>query len=147
MQSTLKKGGDFNATGIKSSIPGSTTTSIPGRVVLVSKVIPSGATAYLKFWSAKVIDVGNADQVYFAITRNGTPIQSGMERIPGFQFDYQAQIEMGILVRSGLIEIVGYNISGMLATIESDALAVAVAVNCQAWWIGDLLSERGGIQL
>jgi hypothetical protein len=49
-----------------------------------------------------------------------------------------------VLLTPGLIEIVAYNISGMTTSIEPAALA-AIAVNCQAWWTGNLLSERGGI--
>lgn len=138
-----KNGGDFNATGLKTScVAGSPT--MPGRTVIASRVIPAGAKAYLERWSAKVVDVGNADQIYFAITKNGQAIQSGMERIPAIQFDYQAQIELNVLLTPGLIEIIAYNISGMNTSIEPDAIA-ATAVNCQAWWAGNLLSERGGI--
>lgn len=139
----IKKGGDFNGTGLKTScVAGS--TIVPGRTVLVSRVIPAGAKAFLERWSAKVVDIGNADQIYFAITKNGLPIQSGMERIPALQFDYQAQIDLNVLLTPGLIEVVAYNISGMLTAIEPDAIAAGVAVNCQAWWIGSLTSERGG---
>lgn len=138
-----KNGGDFNATGIKTSCVAGTTNS-PGRTVIASRTIPAGAKAYLEKWSAKVIDVGSADQVYFAIMKNGSPIQAGMERIPGVQFDYQAQIDLNVLLTPGLIEIVAFNISGMSTTIEADAIA-AIAINCQAWWTGNLTSERGGI--
>lgn len=138
-----KNGGDFNATGIKTScVAGS--TNAPGRTVIASRTIPAGAKAYLERWSAKVVDIGNADQIYFAILKNGSAVQSGMERIPAIQFDYQAQIELNVLLTPGLVEIVAYNISGMATSIEADALAV-VAVNCQAWWTGSLTSERGGI--
>jgi len=136
----LQNAGDFNATGLKTSVPAGTTND-PGRAVIASKVIPSGAKALLLVWSAKVVDVGNADQIYFAITKNGTPIQSGAERIPAIQFDYQAQIELNLLLTPGLIEIIAFNISGMSITIEPDA-NVAVPVNCQAWWSGNLMSER-----
>lgn len=135
-------GGDFSATGPKTlCVAGS--TGFPGRTVLAARTIPAGAKARLDKWSAKVVDVGNADQIYFAILKNGIPIQSGMERIPGIQFDYQAQIELNVLLTPGYIEIVAYNISGMSTTIESQALA-ATDINCQAWWIGTLTSERGG---
>lgn len=140
---TMKNGGDFNATGVQTScIAGS--TSLPRRTVLASRTIPAGAKAFLERWSAKVVDVGSADQIYFAILKNGQAIQSGMERIPAIQFDYQAQIELNVLLTPGHIEIVAFNISGMSTTIEPAALA-AIAVNCQAWWTGNLFSERGGI--
>jgi hypothetical protein len=138
-----KNGGDFNATGVKTSCVAGT-TNVPGRTVIASRVIPAGAKAFLEKWSAKVVDIGNADQIYFAILKNGSAVQSGMERIPAIQFDYQAQIELNVLLTPGLVEIVAYNISGMATSIEADALA-AVAVNCQAWWSGSLTSERGGI--
>lgn len=138
-----KNGGDFNATGVKTScVAGS--TNRPGRTVIASRTIPAGAKAFLERWSAKVVDIGNADQIYFAIMKNGAAVQSGMERIPALQFDYQAQIDLNVMLTPGLIEIVAFNISGMSNTIEADATA-AVAVNCQAWWTGNLLSERGGI--
>ncbi len=140
----VKNAGDFNATGLKTSVPGGTANA-PGRVVLIARTIPSGAKAFLEKWSAKVVDVGLADQIYFAILRNGSPIQSGMERIPAIQFDTQSQIELSLLLTPGYIEIVAYNISGMAVTIEPDAIGASTAVNCQAWWSGGLLSERGGI--
>lgn len=139
----LKNGGDFNGTGQKTSCAGGS-ASIPSRTVLVARTIPAGAKAYLERWSAKVVDVGNADQIFFAILKNGSPIQAGMERIPAIQFDYQAQIELNVMLTPGYIEIVAYNISGVATSIEADAIPVATAVNCQAWWIGNLLSERGG---
>lgn len=141
--SDLKIGGDFSATGIKTAVPAGT-AGIPGSITLVSRVIPSGAPVFLKNWSAKVIDVANADQIYFAILRNGTPIQSGLERIPALQFDFQPQIDLSLYLSPGLIEIKAYNISGMLTSIEPEAIA-AVIVNAQAWWAGVLLSEKGGI--
>jgi len=138
-----KIGGDFNQTGLKTSAPGSV-TSQPTRTVLASRVIPAGAKAFLEVWAARVIDIANDNQVYFSIQKNGIPIQAGLERIPGQQFTYQPQIALNLLLTPGLIEIVVYNISGMPVTIEADAIA-AVAVNCQAWWSGSLISERGGI--
>lgn len=136
-----RAGGDFNQTGLKVSVPGGTTNS-PGKTVIASRVIPSAAKAILENWSAKVVDVGNADQIYFAITKNGVAIQAGLERIPAIQFDYQAQIALNVLLTPGLVEIIAYNISGMSTTIEPDAIPVATAVNCQAWWTGSLVSER-----
>jgi hypothetical protein len=136
----LANAGDFNATGVKTLVPAGS-VGFPGRSVIAARTIPAGAKAFLEKWSAKVVDVGNSDQIYFSITKNGTPIQSGMERIPAIQFDFQAQIDLNVLVTPGLIEIIAYNISGMSVTIEPDA-NVAVPVNCQAWWIGSLTSER-----
>lgn len=141
----LNMAGDFGATGLIVSIPVGT-TSIPGRATLVRRTIPAGATALLKIWSAQVIDLGNADQVYFAIMKNGTPLQSGMDRIPGTQFQYQPQLDLGLFVNAGEIEIIGFNISGMLTSIEPTAIGGAVAVNAQAWWTGSLLSDKGGIR-
>jgi hypothetical protein len=138
-----KISGDFNAQGVKVSTPGSV-TNFPTRTVLASRVIPAGAKAFLEVWSARVIDIGNDNQVYFAIQKNGNALQSGLERIPGQQFTYQPQITLNVMLTPGLIEIVAYNISGVPVTIEPDAIA-AIAVNCQAWWSGSLLSERGGI--
>lgn len=141
----LNIAGDFSATGIRTQIPVGT-TGIPGRVSLVRRTIPAGAKAFLKLWSAQVIDIGNADQVYFAVMRNGAPVQAGMDRIPGLQFQYQPQIDLGLFLTPGEIEIIGFNISGMSTTIEPDAIAGAVAINAQAWWSGNLLSDRGGIR-
>jgi len=141
----LNIAGDFSATGRNTAIPVGT-IGVPGRVSLVRRTIPAGATAFLKLWSAQVIDVGNADQVYFAIMKNGAPVQSGMDRIPGTQFQYQPQIDLGLFLTPGEIEIIGFNISGMSTTIEPDAIAGAVVVNAQAWWSGSLLSDKGGIR-
>lgn len=145
MLKDLNIAGDFGATGVITTIPVGT-TSIPGRVSLVRRTIPAGATAFLKLWSAQVIDLGNADQVYFAVMKNGTPVQAGMERIPGTQFQYQPQIDLGLFLQAGEIEIIGFNISGMLTSIEPLAIVGAVAVQAQAWWTGSLLSDRGGIR-
>lgn len=141
----LNIAGDFGATGRITNIPVGT-TSIPGRVSLVSRTIPAGATAFLKLWSAQVVDIGNADQVYFAVMKNGSPVQAGMDRIPGTQFQYQPQIDLGLFLNAGEIEIIGFNISGMSTTIEPLAITGAVAVQAQAWWTGSLLSDRGGIR-
>jgi hypothetical protein len=141
----LNIAGDFSATGRVTVIPVGT-TSIPGRVSLVRRTIPAGASAFLKLWSAQVVDIGNADQVYFAVMKNGAAVQAGMDRIPGTQFQYQPQIDLGLFLQAGEIEIIGFNISGMLTTIEPDAIAGAVPVNAQAWWSGSLLSDRGGIR-
>ena len=140
-----KIAGDFSATGVRQTVPGSSNTFIPGKTVLASRVIPAGAKAILEYFSAKVVDIGSADQIYFAITRNGIPIQSGVDRIPGLQFDYQSQIRLGIVLLPGLIEIIAYNISGMLSSIEPDAIVAATDIRCQAYWVGALTSERGGI--
>lgn len=145
LQSMNNIAGDFSATGVITVIPVGT-TSVPGRVSLARRTIPAGATAYLKLWSAQVIDIGNADQVYFAVMKNGTAVQSGMERIPGTQFQYQPQIDLGLFLHAGVIEIVAFNISGMLTSIEPLAIAGPVAVQAQAWWSGSLLSDKGGIR-
>lgn len=143
--SQLNIAGDFGATGVITTIPVGT-TSIPGRVSLVRRTIPAGATAFLKLWSAQVVDLGNADQVYFAVMKNGTPVQAGMDRIPGIQFQYQPQIDLGLFLTPGEIEIIGFNISGMLTTIEPSAIAGAVGIQAQAWWTGSLMSDKGGIR-
>lgn len=142
--SAVRQAGDFSATGLKVAAAGATGIGFPGKTILISRIIPAGSKAVLERWSAKVIDLADADQIYFAILKNGIPLQSGMERIPGIQFEYQPQIDLNVVLGPGLIEIVAYNISGMSATIEPDALAIATIVNCQAWWSGSLLSERGG---
>ena len=140
----LQAAGDFSASGVTVSVPGGS-VGFPGRVTLVSRTLASGAAALLTKWSAKVVDIGNSDQIYFQICRNGQPIQSGLERIPGVQFDYQSQIELNLAVGGGELTIVALNISGMSTTIEPAALAGSVAIQCQAWWAGNLLSERGGV--
>lgn len=138
-----KPAGDFNQTGLTISTPGSVTNA-PTRTVLASRIIPAGAKAFLEIWAARVVDIGNDNQIYFAIERNGQAIQAGAQRIPGQQFTYQPQIALNAYLPPGLLEIVAYNISGVPVTIEPDAIA-AVAIKCQAWWTGTLLSERGGI--
>ncbi len=140
----LKPAGDFSASAPRQvSVPGGTLQA-PGQAVIVSRTLAGGAAAMLQEWSAKVIDVGNSDQIYFAIVRNQAPIQAGSERIAGLQFDAQGKMSLNMQVRSGEIAIVAYNISGMSATIEPSALPGAIAIACEAWWSGILLSSRGG---
>ena len=67
---TYSQAGQFNGTGAKVSVPAGT-SSVAGKATLVSRVIPNGARMILDKFSAKVIDIGNADQVFFAILRNG----------------------------------------------------------------------------
>lgn len=142
-RSRYRDGGDFNANSSIVSVPASGGNT-PGRQILVSREIPGGAIAYIEIFSANVIDIANADQIYFQIVRNGAPLQAGSERIPGVQFQYQPQIALGVFVPSGQIEIWALNISGMNTAIEPTAIA-GVAIQCQAWWAGKLLSEKGGI--
>jgi hypothetical protein len=136
-----RDGGDFNATGVSTLTPGSV-TSLPTRTVIASRAIPAGCKALLQKWSGRVIDIGNDNQIYFAIQRNGIAIAAGFERIPGEQFTYTPQLDLNIVIASGLIEIVAYNISGVPVTIEPNALA-ARNILCTAWWSGTLISERG----
>ena len=139
----LQKAGAFSGTGTVQSVPGGTATA-PGRLVLVSRVIPNGCALLLNNWSANVIDVGNSNQIYFALLRNGSPIAPNLVRVPGETFGAQSILDVQENVRAGTIEIVAFNISGMNTTLEADALGAAVAVRCQAWFTGTLLSERGG---
>ena len=140
----LQNAGDFSASGLIVSVPGGT-VGFPGRATLVAKTLAAGAAALLTKWSAKVVDIGNSDQIYFHICRNGQPIQSGLERIPGLQFDFQSQIDLNLAVGGGEISIVALNISGMSNTIEPSAIAGSVTIQCQAWWAANLLSEKGGV--
>lgn len=141
-----KLAGDFNATGLIVTVPGSVTPfTKPGQATLVTRTIPSGAMARLRQWSAKVIDVGNSDQIYFAILLNGMPVASGTNRIPGVEFDYQPQLDVNVLLNPGELSIVAYNISGMNQAIEANAVVGPADTKCQAWFSGDLLSERGGL--
>lgn len=140
---SLKKAGTFSATGVVQSVPGGSTTR-PGQVTLVSRTIPNGCALQLDTWSANVIDVGNSNQIYFAILRNGSPIAPNLTRVSGETFGAQSILDIHEAVRSGTIEIVAYNISGMLTTLEADALGAATAIRCQAWFTGILLSEQGG---
>ena len=139
----LHKAGSFSVTGTVLSVAGGSGAT-PGKQVLASRVIPNGAALQLENWSVNVIDPGNSNQVYFAMLRNGSPISSSMTRVPGETFGASQVIDVGELILSGTIEIVAYNISGMLTSIEPDALDVAVAVRCQGWFTGTLMSERGG---
>ena len=139
----IKPAGDFSASSQVISVPGGTTQA-PGRAVIATRTLAGGATAIIQRWSAKVIDAGNSDQIYFSIQRNGAALEIGKERVPGIEFDFQSQLEINSSVYSGEISIVAFNISGMSATIEPTALGAPVAIRCQAWWAGILLSERGG---
>jgi hypothetical protein len=137
------RAGSFSATGGVISVPGGSTNT-PGKITLVSKVVPAGAAAELDSWSANVIDVGNSNQIYFAILRNGNPVAPNVNRVSGEVFGASQILDIKEALYPGTIEIVAYNISGMSTTIEADALPAAVAIRCQAWFTGSLLSERGG---
>ena len=139
-----KRAGSFSATGQVVSVPGGTSTQ-PGKVVLAQRVVPSGCAIEMESWSAAVIDIGNSNQIYFALTRNGVPIGSNLARVPGEVFNNQAILDIKEAVYAGVIEVIAYNISGMSTSIEPDAIAVATPVRCQAWFTGTLLSERGGL--
>lgn len=138
-----KAAGSFNSVGLRLDCAGGTANA-PGRTVIATRVCPSGARCVIERMSAKVADVGNADQIYFAIERNGASIGTGFNRIPGIEFDFQSQIEVGEELAPGTIDIVAYNISGMSTTIEPDALAVAQTIRCQAWYSGKLLAQERG---
>lgn len=130
---------EFHITSKRITVPGSTDGVRPNRVVLASRIIPSGARARLDIFSAKVVDLGNADQIYFSVERNGAPIASGWEEVPGIQFEYQSQQLVGIELAPGEVQLVAYNISG---STYSDALPTATDVRCQAWLQGQLLALR-----
>ena len=139
----FRKGGSFSVTGQVRSVAGGTET-VPGRTVLAGGTVPSGCTLVLERWSANVIDIGNSNQIYFAILRNGAAISFNLARVSGEIFSSQQILDMQETVMSGVIQIVAYNISGMATTIEPNALDAAVAVQCQAWFTGTLMSEERG---
>lgn len=132
---------DFNITSQRINVPGSTNGQTPNRVVLASRTVANGARVRITIFAGKVVDLANADQIYFAIERNSQAIMPGYERIPGLQFEYQAQQLVGIDLPPGEIQLVAYNISG--AAQEADALGVATDIRCQAWSQGNLLALRG----
>lgn len=140
---SLKKAGTFSATGVVVSVPGGTTTR-PGQAVLASRVVPHGCAIQLEAWQPSVVDAGNSNQIYFALLRNGSPIAGNVARVSGETGNLSNVMDVNEVLSSGTIEIVAYNISGMLTTLEADALAAATSVRCQAWFTGTLLSERGG---
>jgi len=140
MQVVESRTQDFNLTSQRVTVPGSTNGQTANRVVLISRTVPNGSRILLRLFSAKVIDLANSDQVYFSIERNGTPVMSGLERVPGEQFDFQSQITIDLELPPGIIELVAYNISG--AGQEPNAVSVATDVRCQAWCQARLLSAK-----
>lgn len=130
---------DFHLTSQRVTVPGSTDGVRPNRIVLVSRTVPSGARVKLDIFSAKVVDLSNADQIYFSVERNGSAIASGWEQVPGLQFEYQSQQLVGIELAPGEIQLVAYNISG---TSLTDALPTSTDIRCQAWLQGQLLALR-----
>jgi len=138
-----RKAGTYSETGQVMSVAGGTAT-VPGRTVLATKTVPNGCALVLERWSANVIDIGNSNQIYFAILRNGAAISSNLARVSGEIFGSQQILDMQETVMSGVIEIVAYNISGMATMIEPNAVDAAVAVQCQAWFTGTLMSEERG---
>lgn len=140
----LKFAGDFSQSAPTQITVAGGTLQAPGRTVIVTRTLAGGARAKIVKWSAKIMDVGNSDQLYFAFMRNGIPLQASLSRVPGLQFDTQSQIDLDLDIAPGVISIVAFNISGMSTTLEPNALDLAVDIKCQAWWSGMLLSERGG---
>lgn len=132
---------DFNITSQMITTQGSAGQTAL-RTVLASREVPNGARLRIDIFSAKVVDLANADQIFFAIERNGIAIAPGYERIPGLQFEYQAQQSINIECAPGNIQLVAYNISGANVNIEPDALGAATAVRCQSWMVGQLMALR-----
>ena len=132
---------DFNITSQMVTAQGSAGQTAL-RTVLASREVPNGSRLRIEIFSAKVIDLANQDQIFFAIERNGVAIAPGYERIPGLQFEYQAQQAINIDVAPGNIQLVAYNISGANLAIEPDALGAATPVRCQSWMTGTLLGLR-----
>lgn len=132
---------DFNITSQLVTCSGSLGI-IALRTVLAFRDVPNGARLRIDVFSAKVVDLANSDQIFFAIERNAVPIAPGYERIPGIQFDYQAQQAINIELAPGRIELVAYNISGALTSIEPNAIGAPVDVRCQSWITASLLALR-----
>lgn len=132
---------DFNITSQLVTCSGSAGITAL-RTVLAFRDVPNGARIRIDVFSAKVVDLANSDQIFFALERNGNAIAPGYERIPGIQFDYQAQQAINIEVAPGRIELVAYNISGALTSIEPNAIGAPVDVRCQAWVTASLLALR-----
>ena len=125
------KNQEFLLTSQRITASGSSNGQTAQRTVLVSRVVPSGCRLLLEQYSAKVIDLANSDQVYFSIERNAQAIESGLERVPGEQFDVQSTITLDLEIPPGTIELVVYNISG--AAQEPNAVGAATDIRCQAW--------------
>ena len=127
--------GEFSQTSDVVSVPAGAGFGTTAPQVVCTRRIPGGAKAFLERFSARVVDAGNADQIYFSVRRNNQAIGSSLVKIPGIQFDFTAQIGIEETIDAGEVEIVAFNKSG---TSEPDA-AAAIDIRVQAWWAGALL--------
>lgn len=108
--------------------------------IILAREVPPGARVYLERMSLRVVDQAAYDQLYFALRRNGAKI-SPWDKISGEQVVEDHFVAIEQTFESGLLEIVGINISGTGA--ETGAAADAVAVRVIARLFGYLLRYVG----
>jgi hypothetical protein len=104
---------------------------------VLSKVIPSGARAYVSELSFRIVDMAAFDQVYFSLKRNGARI-APWEKISGEQVVDEHIIPVDYSFEPGFLEIAATNISG---TSETGASENAGTLRVIARFKGYLLVE------
>lgn len=124
--------------GVIVSVPAGAGVAPTAYTALISREIPAGARVYIDQLFLRVVDMAAYDQIFFALRRNGALIHP-WNNISGEQVVEDFSVDVGEVLHSGLIEIVGKNISG---TSEAGAMAPGVAIRCIARFKGFLLRER-----
>lgn len=104
---------------------------------VLSKVVPSGARAYVETMSFRIVDQAGFDQIFFSLKRNGARI-SPWEKVSAEQVVGERDVPVGFPFEPGFIEIAASNISG---TSESGAAEGGGAIRVIARFSGYLLAE------
>lgn len=104
---------------------------------VLSKVIPSGARAYVENLSFRIVDMAGFDQIYFSLKRNGARI-SPWEKISAEQVVGERDVPVGYAFEPGFLEIGATNISG---TSEDGAAEGGGDIRVIARFNGYLLTE------
>lgn len=134
----LMTAGGFSEQGAVTEVAAGVGVASTAYTVLLSKVIPGGASVYLEKIFLRVVDMAAYDQVFFGLRRNGALI-APWHKISGEQVVEEFHVDVEEVFGAGQLEIVASNISG---TSETNAAPDAVAVRCIARFKGLLLRQR-----
>ena len=109
--------------------------------VLVSRVIGAREQIWLEKVFLRVVDMAAYDQIFFSLRRNGMLIYP-WHKISAEQVVEEFSVDVEESFKSGMLEIVATNISGVAVTVEPTAAPDPVAIRCIARFKGKLLRER-----
>lgn len=128
----------FSEQGVVTSVASGAGVASTAYQVLLSRVIPGGASIYIEKIFLRVVDMAAYDQVFFSLRRNGALI-APWHKISGEQVVEEFHVDVDEVFGAGMLEIVASNISG---TSETGAAPDPVAVRCIARFKGLLLRQR-----